>query len=127
MSAVLKLDDPETLVFQKALQGIIEKLQAAPVLEEAFKEVSEELCVTFAADRVSIYGLSDDKASVISKLKSGLTNFRELKLPIGEQCIAGYAAMSRRILNIKDVYNAAELKQISPGLRFLQEVDKRTG
>lgn len=127
MSAVLNLDDPETLVFQKALQGIIERIQGSPVLEEALKEVSEELCVTFAADRVTVYALNDDKSSLISKLKTGLTNFRELKLPIGEQCIAGYAAMSRRVLNIKDVYNVAELKAIHPGLRFLQEVDKRTG
>ena len=31
------------------------------------------------------------------------------------------------MLNIKDVYDDAELKAINPNLRFLQEVDKRTG
>ena len=35
--------------------------------------------------------------------------------------------MSRKMLNLKDVYDDAELKSHSPNLRFLQEVDKRTG
>ena len=35
--------------------------------------------------------------------------------------------MSRKLLNFKDVYDDAELKSHSPNLRFLQEVDKRTG
>ncbi|HKO89259.1 MAG TPA: ATPase, T2SS/T4P/T4SS family, partial [Burkholderiales bacterium] len=127
MSAVLNLDDPEALSFQKGLLSLIEKIQAAPALEETLKEISGELCVLFAADRVTVYAVSEDKASIVSKLKTGLTNFRELKLPIGERSIAGYAAMSRRVLNIKDAYDLAGLKQIHPGLRFLQEVDKRTG
>ncbi len=36
-------------------------------------------------------------------------------------------ALSRKLTNIKDVYDEAELKAINPNLRFLQEVDKRTG
>ncbi|HEU4441620.1 MAG TPA: GspE/PulE family protein, partial [Burkholderiales bacterium] len=36
-------------------------------------------------------------------------------------------ALSRKMINIKDVYDDAELKSINPNLRFLQEVDKRTG
>jgi type II secretory ATPase GspE/PulE/Tfp pilus assembly ATPase PilB-like protein len=127
MSAVLNLDDPETLAFQKGLQGVLDSIAAAPVLEETLKDISADLCTIFGADRVTVYVVNEDKSSIISKLKSGLTNFRELKLPIGEQSIAGFAAASRRVLNVKDAYDTAELKRISPGLRFLQEVDKRTG
>ena len=31
------------------------------------------------------------------------------------------------MINIRDVYDDAELKSHNPNLRFLQEVDKRTG
>jgi type II secretory ATPase GspE/PulE/Tfp pilus assembly ATPase PilB-like protein len=35
--------------------------------------------------------------------------------------------MTRKLANIKDVYDDGELKSLNPSLRFLQEVDKRTG
>src|SRR5690606_9868277 len=49
------------------------------------------------------------------------------KLPIAEHSVAGFCAMSKRVLNITDAYDAAALKRIHPALRVLQEVDKRTG
>src|SRR6266704_877619 len=49
------------------------------------------------------------------------------KLPIAEHAIAGYVGLSKKMLNLKDVYDEAELKSHNPNLRFLQEVDKRTG
>ena len=36
-------------------------------------------------------------------------------------------AVHKKLLNIKDVYDEKELAQYSSHLRFLQEVDKRTG
>ncbi|MEK7737413.1 MAG: ATPase, T2SS/T4P/T4SS family, partial [Pseudomonadota bacterium] len=59
--------------------------------------------------------------------KTGLNSFKDLKLPIADQSIAGHVALSRKIINIGDVYDEAELRSHHPGLRFLQEVDKRTG
>ena len=44
-----------------------------------------------------------------------------------EHSIAGYTGLSRKLINIKDCYDETELKGINPNLRFLQEVDKRTG
>jgi len=48
-------------------------------------------------------------------------------MPIAEHSIAGYVGLSKRMLNLKDVYDEAELRAHNPSLRFLQEVDKRTG
>jgi hypothetical protein len=48
-------------------------------------------------------------------------------LPIADQSIAGHVALAKKTVNIRDVYDDAELKAINPSLRFLQEVDKRTG
>jgi type II secretory ATPase GspE/PulE/Tfp pilus assembly ATPase PilB-like protein len=60
-------------------------------------------------------------------VKMGLNQFKDLKLPISEQSIAGYCATHKRVINIRDVYDDTELKSYSPQLNFLKEVDKRTG
>jgi type II secretory ATPase GspE/PulE/Tfp pilus assembly ATPase PilB-like protein len=90
-------------------------------------ELSQDITSLFNADRLTLYAVSEDKASIVSKLKTGLNSFKDLKLPIADQSVAGHVALSRKVINLIDVYDEAELKSHHPGLRFLQEVDKRTG
>ncbi len=115
------------LAFQKQLQLVTNKIHATSNIDEIMLEVSSDICQLFNADRLTIYSLGEDKQSIVSKVKTGLNSFKDLKLPIAEHSIAGYVALSRKLANIKDVYDDAELKAINPNLRFLQEVDKRTG
>jgi hypothetical protein len=56
-----------------------------------------------------------------------MASFRQLRLPISAQSVAGYAALARRLLNLNDVYDEAELQRYAPELRFQQGVDRRTG
>ena len=90
-------------------------------------EVSADVCALFNADRLTIYSMGEDKQSIVSKVKTGLNSFKDLKLPIAEHSIAGYVALAKKTANIKDVYDENELRALNPNLRFLQEVDKRTG
>jgi type II secretory ATPase GspE/PulE/Tfp pilus assembly ATPase PilB-like protein len=115
------------LAFQKQLQRVTNKIHATANIDEIMLEVSADICQLFNADRLTIYSVAEDKQSIVSKVKTGLNSFKDLKLPIAEHSIAGYVALSRKMINIKDVYDDAELKAINPNLRFLQEVDKRTG
>jgi type II secretory ATPase GspE/PulE/Tfp pilus assembly ATPase PilB-like protein len=115
------------LAFQKQLQLVTNKIHATSNIDEIMLEVSADICQLFNADRLTIYSIGEDKQSIVSKVKTGLNSFKDLKLPIAEHSIAGYVALSRKMINIKDVYDDAELKSINPNLRFLQEVDKRTG
>jgi len=115
------------LAFQKQLQLVTNKIHATSNIDEIMLEVSADVCQLFNADRLTIYSVGEDKQSIVSKVKTGLNSFRDLKLPIAEHSIAGYVAMSRKLANIKDVYDENELKVLNPSLRFLQEVDKRTG
>ena len=133
MSAVLSqqtgtgADANARLLFQKRLQAVTNKIHSTTIVDEIMLEVSADICTLFNADRLTIYSIGEDKQSIVSKIKTGLNSFKDLKLPIAEHSIAGYAAMSRKLINIKDCYDEAELKAINPSLRFLQEVDKRTG
>jgi type II secretory ATPase GspE/PulE/Tfp pilus assembly ATPase PilB-like protein len=115
------------LAFQKQLQLVTNKIHATSNIDEIMLEVSADICQLFNADRLTIYSMGEDKQSIVSKVKTGLNSFKDLKLPIAEHSIAGWVAMTRKLANIKDVYDDGELKSLNPSLRFLQEVDKRTG
>ncbi|HEX5337731.1 MAG TPA: ATPase, T2SS/T4P/T4SS family [Gallionella sp.] len=115
------------LEFTKNLNHVTNKIHATSNIDEIMLDVSKDICAVFNADRLTIYVVGEDNASLISKVKTGLNSFKDLKLPIAEQSIAGYAAMHKKLLNIKDVYDERELAGYSAHLRFLQEVDKRTG
>jgi type II secretory ATPase GspE/PulE/Tfp pilus assembly ATPase PilB-like protein len=115
------------LSFTRNLQAVTNKIHATYNIDEIMFEVSKDICDLFEADRLTIYLLSDDKQSIVSKVKTGLNSFKDLKLPISEQSVAGYVALSKRLVNIRDVYDEQELRRLSPQLHFLQEVDRRTG
>jgi type II secretory ATPase GspE/PulE/Tfp pilus assembly ATPase PilB-like protein len=133
MSAVLshqassQTDVNARLAFQKQLQVVTNKIHATNNIDEIILDVSADVCQLFHADRLTIYSVGEDKQSIISKVKTGLNSFKDLKLPIAEHSIAGYTALSRKLINFKDVYDENELRAVNPSLRFLQEVDKRTG
>jgi type II secretory ATPase GspE/PulE/Tfp pilus assembly ATPase PilB-like protein len=117
----------QKLTFQQRLQALTNKVHATSNVDEIMVEVSQELCDLFEADRLTVYVLSDDKGSIVSKVKTGLHSFKDIKLPINEQSIAGFVAAHKRMLNIRDVYDDAELKSYSPQLNFLKAVDQKTG
>src|SRR5256885_6106653 len=133
MSAVLshqattQTDVAARLAFQKQLQAVTNKIHATNNIDEIMLEVSADICALFNADRLTIYSVGEDKQAIVSKVKTGLNSFKDLKLPIAEHSIAGYVALAKRTVNLKDVYDDGELRGLNANLRFLQEVDKRTG
>jgi type II secretory ATPase GspE/PulE/Tfp pilus assembly ATPase PilB-like protein len=120
-------DISSKLEFQKQLQSVTNRIHATSNVDEIMLELGQDICSLLGADRLTIYALSDDRSSIVSKVKTGLTSFKDLKLPINDQSIAGFVAQSRNMINIRDVYDENELRGLSPQLRFLKEVDKRTG
>lgn len=115
------------LDFSKNLHAVTNKIHATNNIDEIILEVSKDICTLFNVDRLTIYSVSEDKSCIISKVKTGLNSFKDLKLPIANQSIAGFIALSKKVANIKDVYDEKELRELSPQLHFQKEVDKRTG
>lgn len=113
--------------FSKNLQVIINKIYAANGVEEIMLETSKDICVLLNADRFTIYSLNEDKSSFVSRVKTGFDSFQDLKLPVTENSIIGFAALQKKVVNIADVYDKSELKKFNPLLVFSNEVDKRTG
>jgi hypothetical protein len=133
MSAVLETQQENSgdmnsrLEFFKKLQVVTNKIHVTANIDEIMLDLSLEICSLFNCDRFTFYAVSDDKAFIVSKIKTGLNTFNNLTLPISEQSIAGHAAFFKKIIRLNDLYDAAELKSYTPALHFLQEVDKHTG
>ncbi|MBI3715427.1 MAG: GspE/PulE family protein [Betaproteobacteria bacterium] len=136
MSAVLETkpggvanvaDMSSKLAFSKKLQAVTNRIHSTTNIDEIMLDVTRDICQLFDADRLTIYTVSEDAQSIVSKVKSGLNSFKDIKLPLSENSIAGCCALNRRFMNIKDVYDDAELKAYSPNLSFLKAVDQRTG
>jgi len=114
-------------LFFRQLQQVTTKIHEKENLDQIMLEASQDICRLFNADRLTLYAVSEDRASIVSKVKTGLNTSKDLKLPISAQSIAGYAAYSKQLINIADVYDDEALKRIHPTLSFLKEVDKRSG
>jgi type II secretory ATPase GspE/PulE/Tfp pilus assembly ATPase PilB-like protein len=137
MSAVLEPKVPQAsagaadvavkLAFSKKIQAVTNRIHSTNNVDEIILEVSRDICQLFEADRMTIYTMSEDGQSIVSKVKTGLNSFKDIKLPISESSLAGFCALHKRHMNIRDVYDDAELKQFSPNLAFLKAVDQRTG
>ncbi|HUW36364.1 MAG TPA: GspE/PulE family protein [Rhodocyclaceae bacterium] len=115
------------LSFLKNLQAVTNKIHATNNIDEIMLELSQDICNLFNADRLTIYAVSEDRTAIVSKIKTGLHSFQNLKLQIDDRSIAGYVALSRRMLNIEDVNNLDELKSYNPTPHFQHKVDRRTG
>ncbi|HLX22774.1 MAG TPA: ATPase, T2SS/T4P/T4SS family [Usitatibacter sp.] len=115
------------LAFSKKLQAVTNRIHSTSNVDEIILDVSRDICQLFEADRMTVYITSEDGSSIVSKVKTGLNSFKDIKLPISESSLAGFAALNKRHMNIKDVYDDAELRQYSPNLTFLKAVDQRTG
>ena len=88
MSAVLshpsstQSDVNARLAFQKQLQIVTNKIHATSNVDEIILDVSGDICTLFHADRLTIYAIGEDKQSIVSKVKTGLNSFKDLRLPI---------------------------------------------
>jgi len=115
------------LAFYTGLQSVTNTIHATSNVDEILFEVSEEICNLFGADRLTIYLAADAGASIITKVKTGLNSFRDFRLPVDERSIAGFVALHRRLVNIRDAHDKAELGSHSPHLKLMDQVDAKTG
>ena len=117
----------ESTDIQTQLEALEAQLKAVADIEPSLAPFCQALCQVFNAERVSLFVVSPDGASIVSRVTTGLNLSQEMRLPISPQSLAGFVAFSKRTLNISDAYNAAALSAIHPELKFVESVDKATG
>src|SRR5204862_6166666 len=78
------------------------------------------------AERLTIYAVDTKNQELYSLQKVGDVP-KEIRVPKSFASIAGFTALSRKTINIRDAYDAAELAKFHANLRFDQRWDKQTG
>lgn len=120
-------DVARRLAFFKGLQAITARVHATQDIDEIIFELSADIAALFDVERLSIYVVEENGSVLTTKVKTGLHSVQNIRLPVAENSVAGYVAVSGQVLNIADVYDVAELMAISPKLEFRREVDEATG
>jgi type II secretory ATPase GspE/PulE/Tfp pilus assembly ATPase PilB-like protein len=115
------------LAFFKGLQAITARVHASQDIDEIMFELAAELCTLFDAERLSFFTVDESGSALVPRVKTGTAALGGVRLPIDERSIAGYVALARQAVNIRDVYDEAELAAISPGLAFRKVGDERSG
>jgi type II secretory ATPase GspE/PulE/Tfp pilus assembly ATPase PilB-like protein len=120
-------DAARQLAFFQKLQQVTNRIHATANVEEIMLDLGLDFCDLLDCDRFTLYAVDPGKEHIVSKVKTGLSTFRDLRLPLGPSSIAGFVASSRQAVQIADVYDEAELRRLSPELQFQRGVDQRTG
>ena len=112
--------------YSKRFQDICNKIHAAADLDVILIGLIDEIAELFKAERITIYVADGKKQELVSRYKMG-NEIEEIRIPISSKSIAGHSAFKKKIINIKNVYNDAELAAIDPALKFDKRWDEKIG
>src|SRR5579864_9466041 len=90
---------------------ILQAVADAKAIEDLFLGVSYQLGVSLGVDRFTVSKVSADGLTLFTKILSGRTTYRELHVPINEVSLLGFCAVSKRLMNIRYVYDEDELRR----------------
>ncbi len=128
----LTLDDetddaaPSPAQYHTRTQEIGSRLNSANNLAEALINLKDDICELFGADRITVYVVDGVKRELVSHVKSG-NEVAEIRIPVAQTSLAGYAAFKQVLVNVKNAYDADELTTIDPNLQFDSSWDRRSG
>ena len=114
------------LEYRKLFMEKINEIHSAANLNDILIQLKDSIAELFHAERITIYVADVKRNLLISRVKTG-SEIQQITVPIDNNSIAGHCAVSGKIINITNAYDAHELKMINPNLRFDDRWDKKTG
>jgi len=114
------------LEYRKKLTGISNQINAAESIPHILMTLKDKILELLDAERLTIYAVDTKNQELYSLHKVGDVP-KEIRVPKSFASIAGFTALARKTINIKDAYDASELTKFHANLRFDQRWDKQTG
>jgi type II secretory ATPase GspE/PulE/Tfp pilus assembly ATPase PilB-like protein len=114
------------LEFRKKLTSIANQINSADSIPHILMTLKDRILELLDAERLTIYAIDTKNQELYSLQKVGDVP-KEIRVPKSFASIAGFTALARKTLNIKDAYDTAELQTYHANLRFDQRWDKQTG
>ena len=116
----------EQLEHRKRFMEKINEIHSSGNLNTILIQLKDSIAELFKAERLTIYVIDHRRKMLMSKVKSG-DEIQQISVPIGNNSLAGYCALSGAVLNISNAYDSHELKMINSDLSFDVNWDKKTG
>src|SRR5437588_8133428 len=114
------------LEFRKKLTSITNQINSAESISHILMTLKDKILELMDAERLTIYAVDTKNQELYSLQKVGDVP-KEIRVPKSFASIAGFTALARKTVNIKDAYEGSELAKFHPNLRFDQRWDKQTG
>ena len=114
------------LEYRKKLTAITNQINAAESIPQILMTLKDKILELLDAERLSIYAIDTKNQELYTITKAG-EQPKEIRVPKSFASIAGFTALARKTINIRDAYDAAELQKFHPNLRFDVRWDKQTG
>jgi type II secretory ATPase GspE/PulE/Tfp pilus assembly ATPase PilB-like protein len=114
------------LEYRKKLTAIANQINSADSIPHILMTLKDKILELLDAERLTIYAVDTKNQELYSLQKIGDVP-KEIRVPKSFASIAGFTALSRKTINIRDAYDAAELAKFHANLRFDQRWDKQSG
>jgi len=114
------------LSYRKKLIEIANQLNSAGSMQDILVDIKDQVLGLVDAERVTIFALDTKNQELFSMFKAG-QDVKEIRVPKTFGSIAGFTALSRKNVNIKNAYDAKELSRLHPNLKFDSRWDRASG
>src|SRR5688572_17144667 len=114
------------LEYRKRLTAIANQINAAESIPHILMTLKDRILELLDCERLTIYAIDTKNQELYSMHKVGDVP-KEIRVPKSFASIAGFTALSRKTVNIKDAYDGGELTKLHANLRFDQRWDKQSG
>jgi type II secretory ATPase GspE/PulE/Tfp pilus assembly ATPase PilB-like protein len=112
--------------YKDALLEIANQVNSAPGIKEILILLRDKVPGLIQAARVTVFALDVKNQQLYSLMKVG-DDLKEIRVPKNFSSIAGFTALSKMTVNIKDAYDTGELGKIHTNLAFDVRWDKASG
>jgi|CXWL01.1.fsa_nt_gi type II secretory ATPase GspE/PulE/Tfp pilus assembly ATPase PilB-like protein len=111
---------------QEELRPILTQILEAKELDQVLLDLTRPILTLFQAEKLIFYGVDAEKQEAFLRVPS-LGEGHSLRCPLTEHNLSGLSCRQQRVLNVRDVYNPAELTSLHPQLTHDSSWDKKTG
>jgi type II secretory ATPase GspE/PulE/Tfp pilus assembly ATPase PilB-like protein len=112
--------------YRKKLTQITNQINSADSISHILMTLNNRILELLDAERLTIYAVDTKNQELFSLHKVGDVP-KEIRVPKSFASVAGFTALARKTINIRDAYDASELTKFHPSLRFDQRWDKTSG
>ncbi|MDX2021856.1 MAG: GspE/PulE family protein [Deltaproteobacteria bacterium] len=110
---------------QKRLEELGSAVNEFRSREQLIRDADERLSPIFDSQRTYLYAFDAASAQLITFAMVG-KDLKEIRVPAGPGSFAGFVALAKVAVNVRNAYDPAELARIHPKLKFNDHLDQLT-